>query len=89
MTKYFPASHRHAEREDRIIAGLHRTWQAIAPDTGDVPKRDLPGFLLDCYVEMYGQMAKEDLDAWHELCAAKVTVADYKLACKIAKAVVC
>lgn len=88
MTKYFPESHRHAERESRIIAGLQRTWEAIAPDTGDVRKNERHGFLLDCHVEMYGKMEKEDLDAWHEMCAAKVTVADYKLANKIAKAVV-
>lgn len=88
IKNYFPPNHRHTGREKAIIAGLSRTWSAIAPDTGDVPKRDLHSFLFDCYVEMYSRMCKEDLDAWHELCTAKVGSADYRLATKIAKMVV-
>lgn len=88
MTTYFPKNHRHAERESRIISGLSRTWNAIAPDTGSVPRRDLHGFLLDCYVEMYGGLDKEDLAAWNELCGAPVGWKDYRLAVKISKMVV-
>ncbi len=81
-----PAKHRHAAREQAFIQGLSNTWNSIAPDLDTVSDRDAAEALCDCYVEMYGNMAKEDLDAWHDLLRSPVKK-DYTLARRLARSV--